>query len=418
MHPTERSVLMHCRLKVARLTALVYGDMSPYGKRVSGINFGVPLQIRKDFLLANSTHRRAEQWRTLVHLLAVVVEAWDSANKGACSLGWLPGSWWIGLRQLSGRWSSKTSLESVSLHPDCSAMICLLLRIRKRIDCTARWEYRVMRSPTFWQVRSSSGTGLCVGFGTPHCIYRRNVPWRGTFLILPLSAAGAHHCCRCRMTAESPSQIRVLGLTEKQPDHIFVLAGADPVWMYSRSSRVGHRPPHRDAYSAWKFGEVYHGQLLEVQSADAAQTSSLGQARHGCFDAVHQNQVFERGLQVNPALLLKVGGPAIGLYMVNPVLPSDLALHFQSLGFHVANELFQVLMGFTMLFVGIALRMDGFSLIESSAGGAALSTLAIGVVDVGWARRDMEDLVPRSESASQLLACTGTVGSFIALMVL
>lgn len=102
--------------------------------------------------------------------------------------------------------------------------------------------------------------------------------------------------------------------------------------------------------------------------------------------------VFERGLQVNPALLLKVGGPAIGLYMV--------------------------LMGFTMLFVGIALRMDGFSLIESSAGGAALSTLAIGVVDVGWARRDMEDLVPRSESASQLLACTGTVGSFIALMVL
>lgn len=70
-----------------------------------------------------------------------------------------------------------------------------------------------------------------------------------------------------------------------------------------------------------------------------------------------------------------------------------------------------------MLFVALALRIDGYSMIESTAAGAALSTLAVGVVDVGWARRDMDKLVPRNEIASQLLACTGTISSILSLTV-
>eukprot|EP00286_Rhodomonas_abbreviata_P019993 CAMPEP_0181294138 /NCGR_PEP_ID=MMETSP1101-20121128/3435_1 /TAXON_ID=46948 /ORGANISM="Rhodomonas abbreviata, Strain Caron Lab Isolate" /LENGTH=611 /DNA_ID=CAMNT_0023398765 /DNA_START=80 /DNA_END=1915 /DNA_ORIENTATION=+ len=102
--------------------------------------------------------------------------------------------------------------------------------------------------------------------------------------------------------------------------------------------------------------------------------------------------VFERGIQVNPGTLRQAGGQAIGLSLV--------------------------VMALGMLFVGIALRIEGYSMVESCAAGAVMTTMAVGVVDVGWARQELENVVPGRPFAGQLVACTGTVCSVLSMMVL
>ena len=69
----------------------------------------------------------------------------------------------------------------------------------------------------------------------------------------------------------------------------------------------------------------------------------------------------------------------------------------------------------SMTFVAIALRVNGIPFIESVCGGCVMSASVVGLVDIGWARRQINDINPCSSLTSKVIDAATTINSMLIL---
>ena len=69
----------------------------------------------------------------------------------------------------------------------------------------------------------------------------------------------------------------------------------------------------------------------------------------------------------------------------------------------------------SMTFVVTALRVNGIPFIEAMCGGCVMSASVVGLVDIGWARRQVNDINPCSSLASKVIDAATTINSMLVL---
>jgi hypothetical protein len=99
--------------------------------------------------------------------------------------------------------------------------------------------------------------------------------------------------------------------------------------------------------------------------------------------------VFERGLYTNFASIAQCG--AVGALMA--ILSITLS----------------------MTLVTIALRVNGIPFIEAVCGACIMSASVVGLVDIGWARRQVNNINPCSSLASKIIDAATTINSMLIL---
>ena len=70
-----------------------------------------------------------------------------------------------------------------------------------------------------------------------------------------------------------------------------------------------------------------------------------------------------------------------------------------------------------MTFVVIALRVNKVSFIESMCGGCIMSASVVGLVDIGWSRRQVKDINPCNSLASKVIDAGTTVSAMFMLAI-
>lgn len=71
----------------------------------------------------------------------------------------------------------------------------------------------------------------------------------------------------------------------------------------------------------------------------------------------------------------------------------------------------------SMTFVVIALRVNKVSFIESMCGGCIMSASVVGLVDIGWSRRQVKDINPCNSLASKVIDAGTTVSAMFMLAI-
>ena len=116
------------------------------------------------------------------------------------------------------------------------------------------------------------------------------------------------------------------------------------------------------------------------------------------------------------AELQSVGYLALMVVLFERGLYTNLSSVAQASGAGLLMAIFGITLSMTLTVV--ALRVNGSPFIEAMCAGCVMSATSCGLVDIGWARRQMKDLNPGNSLSSKVVDAATTINAMLILVVM